>query len=72
MDAVTTQLLAVKMIAEEARSAALIAKLLQSIADQGKVQAKPAQTDKVTISPQAIDLLKTNNRGLFFSQRQIS
>jgi hypothetical protein len=36
MDTMTTQLLAVKMIAEEARSAALIANLLQSVANQGK------------------------------------
>jgi hypothetical protein len=50
------------MIVEEARSAALIADMLESVADQGKIQAKPAPTDNVTISSQAIDLLMTNNR----------
>jgi hypothetical protein len=64
MDPLTTQLLAVKMIANEARSAAQIANLLESVTDQGKIKAQPAQAaDKVTISPQARDLLKTNSEG---------
>ena len=62
MDALTKQLLAVNIIADAARSGTRIANLLQSISDQGKMQAQPAPvTVKSYYQPQAIDLLKTNN-----------
>jgi hypothetical protein len=56
----TRQSFAIKMIAEQARSAKLIADMLQSVADQGK---GPARRDTVTISPQAIELSRTSNGG---------
>jgi hypothetical protein len=56
----TRQSLTIEMMAEQARSAKLMADMLQSVADQGKGAAR---TDTVTISPQAIELLKAKNTG---------
>jgi hypothetical protein len=55
----TIQSLGIQSLVNAAKSDAKIAQMLQVAAEQGKTQTQ-AQTDKVTISPEAMKLLEAS------------